>query len=88
MPLVFNRDLALMQHLIRLHSRKDLAEITQPAQNRKCWKVVLASQIEKAVEESQTKNCVTNGNKSVGHLTCSMNINYLSHTVLFQVSIL
>ena len=55
MPIVFNRDLALIQHPTRLHSSKDLAEITELAQDRKCWRA-LASRIEKAAEESQTKN--------------------------------
>ena len=49
--MVFNRDLALIQHPIRLYSSKDLAEITELAQDRKCWRG-LASQIEKAAEVS------------------------------------
>ena len=53
--LVFNRDLALIQHPIRLHSSKDLQEITELAQDRKCWRG-LTSQIKKAAKESQTKN--------------------------------
>ena len=52
---VFNRDLALIQHRIRLHSSKDLAEITALAQDRKC-RMGLKSQIEQAAEVSQTKN--------------------------------
>ena len=55
MPIVFNRDLSLIQHPIRLHSSKDLAEITELAQDMKCWRG-LTSQIEKAAEVSQTKN--------------------------------
>ena len=55
MPIVFNRDLALFQEPIRLHSRKDLAKITDLAQGKKRWRG-LASQIEKAAEESQTEN--------------------------------
>ena len=47
MLMVFNRDLALIQHPIRLHSSRDLAEITELAQNRKCWRG-LASQTGKA----------------------------------------
>ena len=31
LPIVLNRDLALTQHPIRLHSSKDLAEITEPS---------------------------------------------------------
>ena len=58
MPIVFNRDLALIQHPIRRHSSKDLVEITYLAQDRKLW-WGLASQIEKAAEVSQTKNCDT-----------------------------
>ena len=38
LPIVFNRDIALIQHPIRLHSSKDLAEITELAQDRKCWR--------------------------------------------------
>ena len=37
LPIVFNRDLALIQHPIRLYSSKDLAEITELALERKCW---------------------------------------------------
>ena len=51
---VFNRGLALTQHSIRLHSSKDLAEIKELAQDRKCWRG-LTSQIEKAAEVSQTR---------------------------------
>ena len=35
LAIVFNRDLALIQHPIRLHSSKDLIEITDPAQDGK-----------------------------------------------------
>ena len=56
LPIVFNRDLALIQHPIRLHSSRDLAKITELAQDRKCWRG-LTSQIEKAAAEvSQTKS--------------------------------
>ena len=55
LQIVFNRDLALIQHPIRLHSSKDLAKITELTQEGKCWRG-LTSQIEKAAEESQTKN--------------------------------
>ena len=55
LPIVLNRDLSLIQDPIRLHSRKDLAEITELAQDRKCWRG-LTSRIEKAAEVSQTKN--------------------------------
>ena len=54
MPIVFNRDLALIQYPIRLHSSKDMAEITELAQDRKCWRG-LTSQIKKAAMVSQTK---------------------------------
>ena len=37
LPIVFNRDLPLIQHPIRLYSSKDLAEITELALDRKCW---------------------------------------------------
>ena len=55
MPIVFNRDLALIQHPIKLYSSKGLAEITELAQNRKCWRGLI-TQIEKAAEVSQAKN--------------------------------
>ena len=55
LPIVFNMDLALIQHPIRLHSSKDLPEITELALDRKCWRG-LTSQIEKAAEVLQTKN--------------------------------
>ena len=55
LPTLFNRDLALNQHPIRLHSSKDLAEITELAQDRTCWRG-LTSQIVKTVEVTQTKN--------------------------------
>ena len=48
-----NRDLALIQHSISLHSSKDQAEITELAQDRS-WRG-LTSQIEKAAEVSKTK---------------------------------
>ena len=52
--IVFNRYLALIQHPIRLHSSKAVAEITELAQDWKCWRG-FTSQIEKAAEVSQTK---------------------------------
>ena len=52
---VFDIDLAMIQHTIRLHSSKDLVEITKLAENRKRWRG-LATQVQKAVEVSQTKN--------------------------------
>ena len=52
--IVFNKDLALIQHPIRLRSSKDLAEITELAQDKK-WRG-LTSQIYKAAEVSQTMN--------------------------------
>ena len=55
LPIVLNRDLALIHDPIRLHSSKDLAEITELAQDRKCWRG-LTSRIEKSAEVSQTKN--------------------------------
>ena len=55
MPIVFNRDLSLIQDTIRLHSSNDLSEITELAQDRKCWRG-LTSQVEKAAEVTQTKN--------------------------------
>ena len=38
LPTAFNIHLALIQHTIILHSDKDLAEITELKQDRKCWK--------------------------------------------------
>ena len=54
---MFKRDLALIQHAIRPHSIKDLADIIGLAQDVKRRRK-LASQIEKAAEESQAKNWV------------------------------
>ena len=53
--IVFNKDLAQIQHPIRLHSSKDLAEITELAQDRKCWRG-LTPRTKKAAEVSKTKN--------------------------------
>ena len=51
LPIVFHRDLALIQHLIRLHSCKDLVKITRPStgqetlegtsikDGKSCWSV-------------------------------------------------
>ena len=55
LPIAFDRDLALIQHPIRLHSSKDLVEIIEVAQDRKCWRGLI-SQFEKAAEVSQTRN--------------------------------
>ena len=55
LPIVFNKVLSLIQDPIRLHSSKDLAEITELAQDRKCWRR-LTSRIEEAAEVTQTKN--------------------------------
>ena len=55
LPKVYNRDLTLIQHPIRLHSSKDLAEITELAQGRKRWRG-LTSQIKRAAEVPQKKN--------------------------------
>ena len=63
MPIVFNRDLPLIQDPIRLHSSKDLAEITELAQDVKRWRG-LALRIEKAAEVSQTKNWDAKRNNS------------------------
>ena len=54
MPIVLNRDLAPIQDPIRLHTSKDLAEITELAQDWKLW-MGLTSRIEKAAKVSQTK---------------------------------
>ena len=55
LPILLNRDLSLIQDPIRLHASKDLAEITELAQNRKCWRG-FTLRFEKAAEVSQTKN--------------------------------
>ena len=62
LQIVFNRDLALIHHQIRVHSSKDLVEITELAQDRKCWRGLI-SQIKKAAEVSRTWN----DNKPVSH---------------------
>ena len=38
LPIVLNRDLSPIQDPIRLHSSKELAEIIELAQVRKCWR--------------------------------------------------
>ena len=48
---------------IRLHSSKDLAEITELAQDRKCWSG-LTSRIEKAAGVHRLKTGTRNSNKS------------------------
>ena len=53
--IVFNTDIAVIQHPIRLHSSIVLAEITELAQDWECWRGLI-SQIEKAAEELQSKN--------------------------------
>ena len=55
LPIVFNRDLSLIQDPARVNSSKDLAGITELAQDRKSWRG-LTSRIEKAAEVAQTKN--------------------------------
>ena len=52
MPIVCNKDLALIQHPIRLHPRKDLAEITELARYRTCSRGLI-SQVKKAAEVPQ-----------------------------------
>ena len=53
--IVFNRDLSLIQHPLKLNLGKDLAETTGLAKDRKCWRG-LTSQIEKTAKLSNTKN--------------------------------
>ena len=55
LPIVFNKDLALIKRPIRLTSSKDLAKITELAQVRERWRR-LTSEIEKTAEVSQSKN--------------------------------
>ena len=47
----FNRDLSMIQESIRLHSSKNLADITELTQDKQWWRVS-ASRIEKAAEVS------------------------------------
>ena len=63
LPILFNRDLAPDQHRIRLRSSKDLAEIAEQAEDRKCWKGLI-SQIEKPTEVHRLRTGTRNGNKS------------------------
>ena len=60
---MINRDLALIQDPSRLHSNKDLAEITELEQERKCWKG-LTSQIEKVTKCHRLRTGTRNGSKS------------------------
>ena len=55
LPIVLDGDLAVIQNSITVHSSKDLVEIRDLAHDRKRWRG-LPSEIEKAAEESQTKN--------------------------------
>ena len=54
LPIVFNRDVAPIQHPIRLHSSKDLVEVTDLAQDRKRWSI-LSSPIEKSYRRGTDK---------------------------------
>ena len=55
LPTVINRDLALINHPIRLNKIRDLDNITKLAQDRKNWRE-LTTRIERAAEASQTEN--------------------------------
>ena len=55
LPIMLNKDLALIKHPIRLCSSKGLTEITDLTKDRKRLRGQ-ASQIEKAAEVSSTKN--------------------------------
>ncbi|GFS28046.1 endonuclease-reverse transcriptase [Elysia marginata] len=55
LPTVLNRDLALIDHEIRLHSSDELEKITALAQDRRQWHEMTVK-IEKAAEASQTEN--------------------------------
>ncbi|GFS11467.1 hypothetical protein ElyMa_003087300 [Elysia marginata] len=55
LPTVLNRDLALIDHEIRLHSSHELDKITALAQDRGQWHEMTAK-IERAAEALQTEN--------------------------------
>ncbi|GFR67859.1 RNA-directed DNA polymerase from mobile element jockey-like [Elysia marginata] len=55
LPTVLNRDLAPIDHEIRLHSSDELDKITALAQDRRQWHEMTAK-IERAAEASQTEN--------------------------------
>ena len=55
LPIVLNKDLALINHPIRLHSLEELEIITKLAQDRQKWRE-LTIRIERAAEASQTEN--------------------------------
>ncbi|GFS10039.1 hypothetical protein ElyMa_006636700, partial [Elysia marginata] len=55
LPTVLNRNLALIDHEIRLHSSGELDKITAFAQDRRQWHEMTAK-IERAAEASQTEN--------------------------------
>ena len=62
LPLMFNRDRALHQHPIRLHSSRDLVQITGLAQDRKCFKINIAAR--EIGEVSLTRTGTLHANKS------------------------
>ena len=53
--MMFSRYFAMIQDPIRFPSSKNLGEITELAQDRKCWRE-LQPRIDRAAEVSQTKN--------------------------------
>ncbi|GFR78019.1 diamine acetyltransferase 2 [Elysia marginata] len=55
LPTVLNRDLALIDHEIRLHLSDELDKITALAQDRRQWHEMTVK-IERAAEASQTEN--------------------------------
>ncbi|GFS05961.1 hypothetical protein ElyMa_001212600 [Elysia marginata] len=55
LPTVLNRDLALIDHEIRLHSSDELDKINALAQDRRQWHEMTVK-IERAAEASQTEN--------------------------------
>ncbi|GFR74590.1 hypothetical protein ElyMa_005757800 [Elysia marginata] len=55
LPTVLNRDLALIDHEIKLHSSDELNKITALAQDRRQWHE-MTIKIERAAEASQTEN--------------------------------
>ncbi|GFR99258.1 hypothetical protein ElyMa_006370100, partial [Elysia marginata] len=55
LPTVLNRDLALIDHEIRLHSSDELDKMTALAQDQRQW-LEMTVKIERAAEVSQTEN--------------------------------
>ena len=72
---MFNRDLALIQHPIRLHSSKDLAEITGLVQDRKRWRGLASEKLPKCYRwRSETQHANTKSKLVLFHYCGKLNL--------------